>query len=138
MARSSFGWDDFAWRWALAIVVVLGTYNPTGYSFVDWAMDPEGRLPVKVLTGIIIAILYVILIRATWNSIGPIGLGLVGALLGTTVWVAVDFEWLSLDSGTAFSWVVLVIIATILGVGLSWSHVRRRLSGQIDTDDVED
>ena len=29
---------------------------------------------------------------------------------------------------------VLVLLATILAVGLSWSHIRRRLSGQVDMD----
>ena len=32
---------------------------------------------------------------------------------------------------------VLVLLATIMAVGLSWSHIRRRLSGQVDTDMVD-
>jgi len=30
------------------------------------------------------------------------------------------------------------VAATILAIGLSWSHVRRRLSGQTDVDDVDE
>jgi len=37
----------------------------------------------------------------------------------------------------AFSHLVLAVVAIVLAVGMSWSHVSRRLSGQIDTDDVD-
>jgi Family of unknown function (DUF6524) len=30
------------------------------------------------------------------------------------------------------------VVATILAIGMSWSHVRRRLSGQADVDDVDE
>ena len=30
------------------------------------------------------------------------------------------------------------MLALILAVGLSWSHIRRQLTGQVDVDDVED
>jgi hypothetical protein len=33
--------------------------------------------------------------------------------------------------------VVLLAIAILLTVGMCWSYVTRRLSGQVDTDDVE-
>ncbi len=36
------------------------------------------------------------------------------------------------------TWIGLVALATVLGIGLSWSHVRRYLSGQSDVDDVEE
>jgi hypothetical protein len=35
------------------------------------------------------------------------------------------------------TWIVLFATSGILAVGMSWSHVRRRLSGQVDTDDVD-
>ena len=38
----------------------------------------------------------------------------------------------------SLAWVALVAIATVMAVGLSWSHVRRRVSGQLDVDDVEE
>jgi hypothetical protein len=35
-------------------------------------------------------------------------------------------------------WIGLVMVATILAIGMSWSHVRRRLTGQADVDDVDE
>ena len=34
-------------------------------------------------------------------------------------------------------WVVQFVFACVLAVGMSWSHIRRRMAGQFDTDDVD-
>jgi Tfp pilus assembly protein PilO len=39
--------------------------------------------------------------------------------------------------GQALAHVVLVVLAMILAVGMSWSHLSRRMTGQLDTDAVE-
>jgi hypothetical protein len=36
------------------------------------------------------------------------------------------------------TYVVQLVLCLILAIGMSWSHVRRRLSGQVDADDVDD
>jgi hypothetical protein len=36
---------------------------------------------------------------------------------------------------TEFTWVILVILSVMLAIGLSWSHVWRRLTGQFEVDD---
>ena len=56
-------------------------------------------------------------------------------LLAGLVWLFIDFGVLSLDSVSAVTWVVLVCIAALLAVGLSWSHIWRRLTGQFEVDD---
>ena len=133
-----FGFDNFLLRWVLALVVVFATFNPSGYSYAHWVTDTEdGQLPLKVLAGVVLAILYVIYLRATWRSIGPIGVGLALALLGALVWVFIDFGWLSFEQSTVMTYIGLFILATVLGIGLSWSHVRRRVAGQADIDDVD-
>jgi len=45
---------------------------------------------------------------------------------------------LDLNKPTIVTWVLLFAIATILAIGISWSHIRRRVTGQADMDDVED
>lgn len=139
MAFPAFTSGSFLVRWVVALVLVLATYNPTGYSFFHWVAGMDGgNLPLKVLAGVVLAIVYVIYLRATFRSIGPIGMALAAALFGAILWVAIDFGILSLHDPSAFAWVVLVILATILAIGISWSHVRRRVSGQADVDDVDE
>ena len=95
-------------------------------------------LPLKILFGILLAILYIIFLRATWRSIGPIGLMLALGLFGAIVWTLFYYQVLALDQPTVMAYVVLVMLASIMAVGLSWSHIRRRLSGQVDTDTVDE
>ena len=90
-----------------------------------------------VLAGITLIIGYAIYIRSTLRSIGVFGILLAGAFTAALIWVLIDFGILDVDSGDALQWVVLTAIAVVLGVGLSWSHVRRLLSGQSDVDDVD-
>lgn len=139
MAYERFDFKDFLIRWAIALVLVFATFNPTPYSYFRWVMDVEGGMwPLKLLAGVVLLILYVIFLRATWRSIGPIGLTLAAAFFGALIWVFVDFGWLNVYEPTIMTYVLLFVLATILAIGLSWSHVRRRIAGQADVDDVDD
>lgn len=139
MAKAAITWEGFLLRWvlALALATVLGTFNPTQYSFFNWVMETEGMTSVKVLVGVVLLILFVVYLRATWYSIGSIGLSLAVAFFGALIWVAVDFGLLKLGQGSIFTWIVLVVLATIMAIGMSFSLFRRRISGQVDVDDVE-
>lgn len=129
----------FILRLGFAIALVLGTYNPTGVSFYDWLVQGfETDLPLKALASIVLLIGYVICIRATFRSIGIFGVALVGALLAAIGWVLWDYGFLSMEDPGLLQWLILLAAGLILGIGLSWSHVRRKLSGQLDTDDVDE
>ena len=139
MARSSFSLASFLIRWLVALILVFATFNPTDYSYYRWVTGMDGgNLALKVLAGVVLVIFYVIYLRATWRSIGPIGMTLATALLGTLIWVTIDFGLLDLARPTIFTWVLLFAVATILAIGISWSHVRRRVSGQADMDDIDE
>jgi len=67
-------------------------------------------------------------------------IGLILAILffSAIIWLFIDWGWLGMDNVTAISWVVLILISLVLAVGISWSHIRRKLSGQVDSDDVDE
>lgn len=139
MANRPFNAIGFLQRWAAALVLVLVTYNPTGYSFLHWVRGPwEESLPLKVLAGIVLAILYIIFMRATWRSIGMFGMFLMVAFFAAVLWTLFYYRLLSFDQTQLLTYIALVLLATIMAVGLSWSHVRRQLTGQIDTDVVDE
>ncbi len=139
MARPSFSLASFLLRWLVASVVVFATFNPTDYSYYRWVTGMDGgNLALKALAGVALVILYVIYLRATWRSIGPIGVSLAAAFLGALIWVTIDLGLLNLEQPTIITWVLLFALATILAIGISWSHVRRRVSGQADMDDVDE
>ncbi|WP_299623944.1 DUF6524 family protein [uncultured Tateyamaria sp.] len=129
----------FLWRWLFALGLLTATYNPTQYNYVRWVMDyGNANLSIAVLLGLLLLIGYIIYLRATLRSIGGIGMGLVLALVGSGLWVLYDLGLLKLDDGNLNTWLGLIALSLVLGIGLSWSHVRRRLSGQSDMDDVDD
>ena len=139
MAQSRFGSSSFLLRWLIALLLVFVTFNPTDYSYFRWVAVWDGEnIPLKALAGVALLIVYVIFIRATWRSIGPIGVTLAAALIAVAIWVTIDFGLLDLNNPTLMTWVLLFAFATILAIGISWSHIRRRVSGQLDTDDLED
>ncbi len=128
-----------ATRWLIAFVLLAVTYNPTQYNWVRWSVQNYSeQLPLIVLSGLILLVGYIIYMRATLRSIGPFGMGLVLALVAALLWVLYDFGWLSLENQAVNLWLGLVALSFVLGIGLSWSHIRRALSGQADMDDVDE
>ena len=129
----------FVIRWIFAFVLLAVTYNPTQWNYVRWAMDNrEGSLSLVVLGGLILLIGYIIYLRATLRSIGLFGMILILAVVATVIWVLFDQGVISLDNPTINTWIAIFALSVVLSVGLSWSIVRRRLSGQADVDDVDE
>lgn len=129
----------FIARWALAFVMLAATFNPTRYNFINWAQNNwDAQMPLTVLFALLLLVGYIVYMRATLRSIGAFGMGLILAIAGALTWVLVDFGVLDLDDPTRNLWLGLVALSLVLGIGLSWSHVRRRLSGQSDMDDVDE
>jgi hypothetical protein len=134
-ASREFTVFSFLWRLAAALALVLLTYNPSGYSFFHWVANSEGLGAEHFVVGIVVLIGWVILFAATKRSLNTLGMVLGVLLLAGLVWLLIDLGVLTLDSTSTVTWVILVCIATLLAVGLSWSHVWRRLTGQFDVDD---
>ena len=126
-------------RWLIAFALLATTYNPTDYNWLQWSLQNyANQLPLIVLSGLVLFIGYIIFMRATLRSIGPFGMGLVLALVAALLWVLYDFGWLSLENRAVNLWLGLIALSLVLGVGLSWSHIRRSISGQADIDDVDE
>ncbi len=129
----------FILRWLFAFVLLAGTYNPTEWNFTTWGMAHYGdQLPLTVLGGLILLIGYIIYVRASMRSIGAFGMILVLAVVGTVIWVLYDQKIISLSNPTVNTWLALGALSFVLAIGLSWSIVRRKLSGQADVDDVDE
>lgn len=129
----------FVIRWLIALVLLAATWNPTPWNYSTWALENyETQLPLTVLGGLILMVGYIIYLRATLRSIGPIGMVLVAAVFAALIWVLIDWGWLDTDNSVHNQWLGLVLASLVLGIGLSWSIFRRRISGQVDIDDVDE
>ena len=136
MARTNFTFASFLLRLLFATVLVFLTYNPSGYSWVGWLLS-DTPLVYKAAAGVVLLIGWVIFLRATWNSLGALGTTLAVALFVVIVWLFIYWGFFALDDTAVIEWVVLSVLAGVLAIGMSWSHVRRKLSGQYDTDEIE-
>lgn len=129
----------FFTRWFFAFALLALTFNPTQYNYINWVRDyGHMNLSIAVLLALLLAIGYIIYLRATLRSIGAAGMMLVLAVVGALIWVLYDLDILRLDNSSLNVWLGLGALSLVLGIGLSWSHVRRALSGQSDVDDIDD
>jgi uncharacterized membrane protein len=120
-----------------ALLLVLLTVNPSGHSYVHWI---AGNLPhlsaLQVVSGLLLLIGWVVYVTATLRSLGLLGVGLLVALFSALIWLAVSRGWLQPSSGSAWLWMANLMLGLVLGIGMCWSFMRRRLSGQADVDEV--
>jgi hypothetical protein len=126
-------------RWVFALILLAATYNPTDWNYVAWARsNTETNLSLVVLLGLVLLVGYIVYLRATFRSIGLFGMILILAVVATFLWVLFDQGLISLDNPTVNTWIAIFALSVVLAVGLSWSIVRRRLTGQADVDDVDE
>jgi len=125
-------------RFVVAFLMVCLTWNPSPYSFTRWALNNWQELaPLVLFVGLCLLIGWVVFLRATARSLGPIGIFLAVALAGSILWIIIRYNLIDPSNSMTLSWVVLTLFAAILSAGMSWSHLRRRWSGQADIDDVD-
>ena len=145
MAGSSSGrWAAVLGRFLLALLLVYGTFNPLGRSWFHWALLPvlqdpgsvTGIGPLKVLVGLLLLIGWVFLIQATRRSLGTMGVVLGLAFCGVLIWLLISWKVLSPGSTSAIVHLGLISVALILAVGSGWSIITRKVTGQVDTDEV--
>ena len=138
-AYKGLTWAGFFLRLLAAIVLVFSTYNPSGWSYYHWVSENLSNLnPLMALAGIVLLIGWTIYLRATARSLGIFGLLLAAAFFGNLLWLVIDWGLVAADSITAITYIILVIMCGFLAIGISWSHVRRRMTGQVDVDEIED
>lgn len=125
-------------RWVFAFLLLSLTYNPTRWNFVHWSANNfTHERPLAVLLGLLLLIGYLIYLRATIRSIGGFGMFLVLAVVAALVWVLYDWNMLNLDNPDSNTWLAILALSIVLGIGLGWSVVRRMLTGQYDMDNVD-
>ena len=122
-----------------AFIIVFGTYNPSGHSFVHWALINMNNemIPLKALAGITLFIGWAFYLHSTKLSLGWFGTILAAGFFGILFWLLIDLKIIG-TSGTAIIWIALAILSLVMSAGMSWALIRRRVSGQVSVDDVEE
>jgi Family of unknown function (DUF6524) len=139
MPNANFGFASFVLRASFALALVLLTFNPSGYSFIHMVADGFPKItPVEAVCGLLLLIGWFVFLSATLRAIGLIGMLLALALFAALGWLVISWGWLSLENRNALAWIALVVLSLILAVGMSWSHLYQRWSGQATVDEVDE
>ena len=128
----------FLGRFIGALVLVVVTYNPSGHSAYHWigaAIANSEFGPLHLILLALLAIGWVVFWIATWRALGLLGVTLSILLLAALIWLLFDIGLLESRSVSAITWIALVCLAGVLTIGMSWSHIWRRITGQYEVDD---
>ncbi len=146
MHKGTLTWSGFLLRLLFALALVYTSYNPEGYSYYHWVKagldHPEAGLlgsnALKFLAGTMLLTGWVVYANATRNSLGLFGVTLILALCGGVVWLFAEMNLFEPDNIRAIVHVTEGVVGIVLALGMSWSHIYRRLSGQVEIDDLDD
>jgi hypothetical protein len=146
MQKEQLTWFGLLLRWLIALGLVYGTYNPEGYSYVDWVFQSNSgassgaaltdSVALKFLAGAVLLTGWVIYLNATRHSLGFLGVLLTVAICAGLIWLLVEWDVFSATNLRLLIHLTLIVASIVLAMGMSWSHISRRLSGQVDTDEV--
>ena len=126
---------------AASLVLVLVTYNPSRQSAYHWISDAVAQSAFGPLHLILVAVLligWVVYWIASWRALGVLGVALAALLLGGIIWLLIDIGLLKAETMSAATWILLVALSAVLAIGVSWSHIWRRITGQVNVEDVDD
>ena len=120
-------------RILFAVILVVATWNPAGVSYVQWSLiDTSTFDATKALVGVLLLAGWIMAVRATWVSLGLMGVVLAAVVIGVFVWWLISIGIVATD-GRGFLWIVLIAIGVVLGIGMGWSLVRAKATGQVET-----
>ena len=126
----------FLLRWLAAFFLLAATYNPTEWSYVQWAFGHwHSQTPLVILFGLLLLVVYVLFLTAVYRGIGTPGVVLIVAVLSAFFWVLYDFGWLDLENPTVNRWIVILALSIVFALGMYWGILWRRISGQLEVDD---
>jgi hypothetical protein len=126
-------------RMLMPLVLVYATWNPSGRSFYHWVIQPvfDGTFklgPLQVLVALLLVGGWVVVLQATFRSLGTGGTVLVAAIFATLAWLLIDRGVFKPAGAKAYAHIGLIALSLVLAVGTSWAIVTRKLTGQVEVD----
>jgi hypothetical protein len=122
----------FFLRWLLAAFLVFGTYNPSGTSYYHWVADTPELSPTQITAGILLLGLIVAVLRMAFMSTGYFGTTALALTVLMGIVFAAGLGLFEVEDVFFTTYTIELIVSIVVGVGLSWSFIQKRLSGERD------
>ena len=127
MIDSDFTWFTVLTRMLFALVLVLLTYNPEGYSYYHWGiLNISADMPAKVLIGLVLVLAWALYIRSAGESFGYMGTFITLSFFSTFLWVVVRIDFLPNVIEKILIYFVLILVSWIVATGFSLSLPPRK------------
>ncbi len=121
-------------RMLAVMFLVTATYNPSGYSYWHWAFRADSDYwALKIFLGLLIIFGYVFCIYATWRSMRIMMSVPLILLIAACLWLLSDWGVLDMSNWVQRTLALETSLVVLLGTGVSFSLIRYRLSGQLDS-----
>jgi hypothetical protein len=121
-------------RMLAVLFLVAATYNPTGYSYYHWAFrGSTDYWALKIFLGLLVIFGYVFCVYATWRSLRIMLSVPLLLLIMTSLWLLSDWGVIDLSDWLQRTIALESSLVVLLGTGVSFSLIRYRLSGQLDS-----
>ena len=119
-------------RWLMSASIVFGAYNPSGYSYYHWVARADGISPLIVFAGTAIVIGAVAIARMAFLSVGYIGSTIIATLVMMALLFCVGLDLIEFKDVEITVYTVQFWLSFVLAVGMGWSFIQRRISGERD------
>jgi hypothetical protein len=117
-------------RVLMCLALVFGTWNPSGYCYLDWVRSPGPLLPEKMAATAAMVVLYLLFVRVAHSSLGRPGIAASLSVMLAGTFSLSELEVIDLHRPLTRTYVVLTCSALLLATGLLWSLFKERLMGQ--------
>jgi hypothetical protein len=121
-------------RMLAVLFLVTATYNPSGYSYWHWVFRSDaGYWALKIFLGLLIIFGFVFCTYSTWRSLRIMLSVPLILLIGASLWLLSDWGIVDLSDWLQRTLALESALVLLLGTGVSFSLIRYRLSGQLDS-----
>jgi Family of unknown function (DUF6524) len=121
-------------RMLAVLFLVAATYNPSGYSYYHWVFrGGTDYWALKIFLGLLVIFGYVFCSYATWRSLRIMLSVPLLLIIGASLWLLSDWGVLDLSDWLQRTLALETALVVLLGTGVSFSLIRYRLSGQLDS-----
>ena len=112
-------------------LLVFATWNPTGYSFLNWARYyPTATAPEIAVAGTLLLALHILFARIAWLSLGADGVIAAVVIIFAGMLTLYQFDLIDPWQDAMLWYMALSMFALLLAIGMSWSLLKRRIVGQ--------
>jgi len=125
--------EEVILRWFAAFALLVGIYNPSNFSLAYWAQNAtQEQWPFIAVIAILLAIILFVFLRATYISLGAIGIAVLILLFGAIGWSMFNLGWIDTSEHNLLFYLAVAATSFILAIGSYWSRMYRRFSGQVE------